>query len=90
MPEGNDIDRMLADSLTGQEKLKALFRANGYTYQSYAQERGLWPEQVKMTVYGQRPYPDIRDHLAEDLGLSRGEIDHLIDDEAEPVEEGAA
>lgn len=79
MPRGNDIDRILADELSGQEKLKALFRARGWTYQSYAQERGFWPEQVKMTVYGQRPYPEIRDHLATDLGLKRADIDTLID-----------
>lgn len=79
MPEGNAIDALLAEELTGQEKLKALFKAKGWTYQSYAKERGLWPEQVKMTLSGSRPYPEIRESLAGDLGLSRGELNLLID-----------
>lgn len=79
MPEGNAIDQMLVEEMTGQEKLKALLKARGFTYQGYAQHRGLWPEQVKHTVYGARPYPEIRDALAEDLGIPRDEIDRLID-----------
>lgn len=85
MSQGNNeafaIDRMLADELNGQAKLYALFKAKGWTYQSYAQHRRLWPEQVKHVMYGKRPYPEIRDYLAEDLGLSRQEIDRLIDGE---------
>jgi lambda repressor-like predicted transcriptional regulator len=79
MPHGNAIDARLADELTGQEKLRALFKSKGWTYQNYARERGFWPEQVKMTLHGTRPYPEVRECLAADLELSRAEIDALID-----------
>lgn len=86
MPERNDfvIDERLANELSGREKLAALLRARGYTYQRYAKERGFWPEQVKMTIYGTRPYAEIRDALAEDLEIPRTEIDRLIEVEATP------
>lgn len=82
MAKRNQIDRLLATELSGREKVKALLKARGFTFQGYAQHRGLWPEQVKATVYGQRPYPEVRELLAQDLGISREEIDRLLDGEA--------
>lgn len=83
MPKGNVIDSILAKELSGREKLKALFKSKGHTYQSFAQTHGLWPEQVRMTLHGTRPYPEIRQVLADDLGLSLAELDGLVDEAVE-------
>lgn len=80
MRKGNAaIDRLLAKELDGPEKLKAALKARGWTIQGYAQHRSLWPEQVKHVLHGRRTYPHIRDMMAEDLGLSRKDVDHLLD-----------
>ena len=83
MSERNGIDRLLASELSGSDKIYALLRARGYTYASFAREHGFWPEQVKLAVYGDRPYPQIRDAIAKTLGLDRAEIDRLLDDGGE-------
>lgn len=74
------VDRRLATELSGADKLSALLRARGYSLASYARARGFWPEQVKMALYGMRPYPEVRDALAADLDIPRDEIDRLIDE----------
>jgi len=76
-------DRRLAAELSGSDKIAALLRARGWTLASYARSRGWWPEQVKMALSGARPYPEIREALAQDLDLPRAEIDRLIDGDAD-------
>lgn len=87
MTEGNDfmIDRRLSSELSGSEKIAALLKARGFTFASFARERGFWPEQVKFAVYGTRRYPEIRDALAAALDLPRAEIDRLIDGDQSPA-----
>lgn len=75
------IDRRLAKELTGRAKLRALIAARYGTMQKFAQVRGLYPQQVTMTLKGDRAYPEVRDALADDLDLPRSEIDRLIDGE---------
>lgn len=77
------VDRRLATELSGADKLAALLRARGYSLAGYARARGFWPEQIKMALYGTRPYPEVRDALADDLELPRDEVDRLIDGQAE-------
>jgi lambda repressor-like predicted transcriptional regulator len=72
------IDSLLAQRLSGPEKLFALLRASGFNMATYARQRGFWPEQVRMTLYGTRPYPEVRDALAQDLRVPREEIDRLL------------
>lgn len=79
MSASKTADRIIREELGGRQKLHAVLKAKGYTYQSYAQYRSLWPEQVKHTVYGIRPNPEIRQMFSEDLGIPRSEIDRLID-----------
>lgn len=77
------IDKRLARDLSGPDKLRALLRARYRTMQRFAQAHGLYPQQVGMTLDGDRAYPEIRDALAAALDLPRAEIDQLIDGDAE-------
>ena len=80
------IDERLVRELSGSAKLVALLRAHGYSYQRFAQDYGFWPTQVKLCVYGARPYPAVRDALAKVLELPREELDHLLNDPKAPEE----
>lgn len=77
------IDKRLARDLSGPDKLRALLRARYRTMQRFAQAHGLYPQQVTMTLDGDRAYPEVRDALAKDLDLPRAEIDWLIDGDRE-------
>lgn len=77
------IDKRLARDLSGPDKLRALLKTRYRTIQRFAQAHGLYPQQVTMTLDGDRAYPEVRDALAEDLDLPRAEIDRLIDGDAE-------
>jgi lambda repressor-like predicted transcriptional regulator len=82
------INDRLVTELSGPAKIAALLKAHGYTFQRLAHEHGFWPTQVKLCVYGDRPYPAIREVLAQVLDLPREEIDHLLE-RAPPTEEAA-
>jgi lambda repressor-like predicted transcriptional regulator len=75
---GPTVDERLARDLSGPAKVAALLKAHGYTYQRFAREHGFWPTQVKLCVYGERPYPAVREVLARVLDLPREEIDQLL------------
>jgi hypothetical protein len=79
MSKRNEIDRLLAAEMSGRDKLAALLKARGFTLTAFARRISRWPEEVRMTIGGDRPYPEIRDALAEELGLPRAEVDQLID-----------
>jgi lambda repressor-like predicted transcriptional regulator len=85
MRPDNTLDRQMVQQLSGRDKLYALLRARGFTMASYARLRGFWPEQVKLTLYGRRPYPEVRSALAADLGLSRDLVDLAIDGHGEKI-----
>lgn len=82
MPERNEIDQLLAQEMSGPDKITALLKARGYSLSGFARLIRHWPEEVRMTVRGLRPYPEIREAIAAKLGISREEIDRLIDSEA--------
>lgn len=74
------VDRLLADTLSGREKLRALIIARYGSIQHWAGRNGLYPIQASQTINNVRPYPEIRDLIAEDFGLPRDEVDELIED----------
>lgn len=76
------LDRSIARALSpanGPDKLKALISALFGSVGRFAVMHGLFPEQVYMTISGARPYPEIRNLIAEKVGLDRAEVDQLID-----------
>lgn len=74
------IDRLLADTLSGREKIRALIIARDGSIQRWAGQNSLYPIQASQTINNVRPYPEIRDLIAEDFGLPRDEVDELIED----------
>lgn len=81
MPRINEIDRRVLATLTGRDKLKALLAEKGLNLKAFAERHNEWVENVSRCLSGDRPLPEIRDRLAGDLGMSRAEIDRLIDGE---------
>lgn len=79
MAEINDIDRRVLGAIDGRERLKLLLKDAGLTLQEFAQKQNVWVEQVSMCLKGDRPYPEIREAIASELGLSRATVDELID-----------
>jgi len=79
MSKRNTIDQLLASEMSGPDKITALLKARGFTLSGFAREIRYWPEEVRMTVRGLRPYPEIRVAVAAALGLDREEVDRLID-----------
>src|SRR5690606_30369880 len=79
MTKRNRIDQLLAAEMSGSDKLTAALKARGFTLSGFARHIGHWPEEVRMTVRGIRTYPVIRDAIATELGISREEVDALID-----------
>lgn len=84
-----ELDKRVLSGLTGQERLKVLLREAGFeTYRDFAVAIGRYVEEVSMTLKGHRRYDEIRDALAERLGLKRSEIDQMIDG-SKPAERSA-
>ena len=72
----------IAENLSGRDRIKVLLAALGFTVAGWARARGFHETQVWMCISGKRPYPEIRDALAEALGKPRAVIDALIESEA--------
>lgn len=68
----------MAPTLSGRDRIKVLLAAQGFTVASWARDRGFHDSQVWMCISGTRPYPEIREALAEDLDKARTTIDGLI------------
>jgi hypothetical protein len=79
MSNRNDLDRRVLAALQPNEKIRALLRERGLEYQDIAGKYGFWGEQVSQCARGARKYPQIRDVFAQELGLTREQIDELID-----------
>lgn len=79
MSNRNDLDRRVLAALQSNEKIRALLRERGLEYSDIASRGGWWIEQVSQCARGARNYPEIRDAFAEALGLTREQIDELID-----------
>ena len=92
MNQCNDLERRILNALRSNERIMPLLRERGLRLQDIAAKYGYWTEQVSQCIRGARPYPEIRDNLAKELGLTREEIDELIDGrpgKAESADEGA-
>jgi hypothetical protein len=83
-PRINDLDRRVLGVLDGRDKLKALLREKGLSISDFARTHNYWTENVSRCLSGERPLPEIRDSLAAELGLSRPEVDDLIDQRQRP------
>lgn len=79
MSDRNDLDRRILASLRSSDRLMALLRERKLRLQDIAAKYGYWTEQVSQCIRGARKYPEIRDNLAKELGLTRAQIDDLID-----------
>lgn len=79
MTDFNDLDRRIIAALSGRDRIKLLLRERGLQLQEFARKHNLWVEQVSQCIRGVRDYPEIRDALAAELGLTRTQIDELID-----------
>lgn len=79
-PKINDVDRRVIGGMSGSEKIRFLLKEAGYeTYRDLAIELGRYVEEVSMCINGRREYGEIRDALAQALGLPREQIDRLIE-----------
>jgi hypothetical protein len=80
MPEGNAlaVDERLADELAFPDKLAALMRAKCGSVGAWALSHRRHPQEVSYMLKAQRPYPEIRDLVAEDFSIPRDEIDRLL------------
>lgn len=76
------IDKRVAETLQGRQKLRALVVARSATIQKWAQSHGFYPEQVHRTLSGERAYPEVREAMASDFDIPRAEIDLLLDESA--------
>lgn len=75
----NEIDRRVLRALSGRDKLKALLADKGMSLKDFAERHNEWVENVSRCLAGERPLPELREKLAEDLGMSREAVDMLID-----------
>lgn len=75
----NDLDRKVLEQLDGRDKIKALLKARGLQLKDFAEKYNLWVMNVSRCLSGERPLPEIRDHLAGELEMARKDIDRLID-----------
>lgn len=81
MGQGNAVVRevRLAEGLTGPQTFDAMFTAKATSAARWALENGFTPPKVSMCINNRRPYPDVRDRLAEFFEMERSEIDALIE-----------
>lgn len=84
MAENNDSSSLTLDeALDGRQRVRAMLMAKGHTIASWSRARKIeHDQQVHMMLSGHRPYPEIRDMLAEDLGITRETLDQWIPLEA--------
>lgn len=73
------IDRHLVAELETVKKIRLLMEAREDSIGRWAINRGLFPEQVHACLAGRRPYPEIREQIADFLGVDREQVDAAID-----------
>lgn len=74
-----DVDKQVLEGLTGAERIKALLRRAGFdSYRDFGISIGRSVNEVSACINGTRLYEEIREKLADVLGLSRGAIDEII------------
>lgn len=76
MCENNE---QLSAEVNGRTTIRARLLARGYSVAAWARARGVaHEEQVHAMLSSRRAYPEIRDMLAADLGLTREQFDEVI------------
>jgi predicted DNA-binding transcriptional regulator len=75
----NEIDRRILATMTGRDRIKALLDEKGLNLKEFAEKVNEWVENVSRCISGERPLPEVRDKLAEELELTREQVDSLID-----------
>jgi hypothetical protein len=88
MPKNRKIDRAkvkAADKLDGRLRIRVMLLERGHSIASWSRSRGIaHEEQTNMMLSGARAYPEIRDLLCKDLGLTRSEFDVIVPLPKEP------
>lgn len=80
MPKSNEIDNRILSSLVPSDSIRILLRDAGHsTVSKFALAYGHSKQEVSFCITGARQYPEIRDHLAEAIGVTRSQIDEVID-----------
>lgn len=79
MSEADDLDRRVLRSITGRDRLKALLSEGGLSLTDFARKYNHWVTDVSRCIGGDRPLPEIRDDLAEELDLTREQVDQMIE-----------
>lgn len=81
----------LEPGTTGRHRIRVMLLAKGHTIASWARAADIaHVEQAHMAISGAREYPEIREKLAAFLGLTREQIDELIDGPADQTAEEVA
>ena len=91
--DGQAVKRLEAALELGFSVSEAVQKALGRSLTQWAEEHGHRQSEVSMCLggYPGRIYGAIRDDLAAELGIDRGDLDRLIDGPTEPATtEGAA
>src|SRR4051812_27922065 len=73
-----EIDRRVIDGMRGRDKLALLMTQQSGSIARWAIARGINPPEIHHTLRGYREYPQHRDLMARDLGLTREQVDQLI------------
>lgn len=90
MVQVNEVDARVLGAMSGAERIRMLLREAGFkTLTDFAFKVRTHAQTVSYCINGDREYPEIRDALAKELGLTRSEIDEMIDG-PKAVEQGAA
>lgn len=80
------IDRSVLEEVGAVRKIRLLMETREGSVGRWAINRGVFPEQVHQCLSAKRAYPEIRDAIAEWLGVDRSVIDEAIEATvAEPV-----
>lgn len=84
MPQINELDQRVLGAMNGAERVRMLLRDAGFkTLTAFAHEIRAHTQVVSYCINGEREYPEVRVALARHLGLSREDVDAMIDGPAE-------
>lgn len=80
MPLVNETEARILSVMSGAERVRMLLRQAGFkTLTDFAYTIPTHSQTVSYCINGDREYSEIRNAIASALGLSRAEIDALID-----------
>jgi hypothetical protein len=73
------VNQRVLRSLSGPEKLRVLMTEQEGSVSRWAVRHGINPTEIYQLLGGIRAYPAHRERIAEVLGLSRKQVDRLLD-----------